>query len=233
VKRVWRRAEILALPEGHGVALDGKPVKKPGGAALCVPFAPLAAAIAAEWESAGLDGRNITPDDLPLTRLATTATDRVAPARDDIIGQIAAYGLHDLLCYRAESPLELAAAQAESWSPWLAWAQTTLGTPLATTAGITPITQPATTAAKFIEILTQKTAFELAGLGVAVPALGSLVLGLAMLQNALTPAAAFRLAALDELFQAARWGEDADAATRRAAILADLTLCQNFWELCR
>jgi chaperone required for assembly of F1-ATPase len=233
MKRVWRRAEIVTLPLGHGVALDGKPVKKPGGAPLCVPFAALAAAIAAEWESAGLDGQTITPDDLPLTRLATTATDRIGPGRDAIIGQIAAYGLHDLLCYHADSPPALAAAQAESWSPWLAWAQTALGVSLATTTGVTPIPQPAATAPRFTEILTQKTDFELAGLGVAVPALGSLVLGLAMLNGALPPAAAFRLATLDELFQAKRWGEDEDAATRRAAILTDLALCNTFWELCR
>ena len=49
----------------------------------------------------------------------------------------------------------------------------------------------------------------LAGLGIAVPALGSLVLGLALAEGELDAEAATALGALDELFQAELWGEDA------------------------
>jgi chaperone required for assembly of F1-ATPase len=233
MKRIWQTAESVPLDGGHGVQLDGKPLKKPGGALLAVPFPALAAAIAAEWRGAGLDGGDITPDDLPLTRLATTATDRIAAARPQIIAQIAAYGLHDLLCYHAESPPELAARQTQNWSPWLDWTAENFGVRLQTGTGLNPIPQPDNAQPTFTATLAARTDFELAGLGVAVPALGSLILGLALLQNALTPAAAHTLALLDELFQAERWGDDEDAATRRAAIQTDLTLCQTFWNLCR
>ena len=68
----------------------------------------------------------------------------------------------------------------------------------------------------------------LAALGIAVPALGSLVLGLALAEGRLDGAAAHALGALDELFQAEQWGEDAEAAARRAAIAADIALAARF-----
>ena len=51
----------------------------------------------------------------------------------------------------------------------------------------------------------------LAALGVAVPAMGSLVLGLALAERRLDAATAHALGALDELFQADLWGEDVEA----------------------
>ncbi len=232
MKRIWRHATATPLAAGFGIRLDATPLKKPGGAPLTIPFAPLAAAIAAEWDAAGLDGGDIKPDDLPLTRLATTATDRIATHRDAIASQLAAYGLHDLLCYRA-TPSDLADRQAAQWSPWIDWAAEHFDIRLNVTTGILPVPQPPETEAVFTTCLAQKTDFELAGLGVVIPALGSLILGLACLAGALDAPAAFRLAMLDELFQAERWGEDDDAAQRRAAILEDLVLAEKFWTLTR
>ena len=41
------------------------------------------------------------------------------------------------------------------------------------------------------------------------------------------------LGALDELFQAEAWGEDAEAAARRAAIAADIAVAARFLQLTR
>lgn len=234
MKRIWNAATVTDLPAGsYGILLDDKPLKKPGGGPMTIPFAPLADAIAAEWNGAGTHGRDILPDHLPLTRLATTAIDRIPHHRETIIAQLAAYALHDLLCYRAASPPGLVLRQSERWDPWLAWAARHLGIALATTTGITPIEQPPPTLDVFIAALAQKTDFELAGLGVAIPALGSAILGLAFIDGALSANAAFELSILDDLFQAERWGDDADAKARHDAILTDLVLCEKFWTTCK
>jgi chaperone required for assembly of F1-ATPase len=73
----------------------------------------------------------------------------------------------------------------------------------------------------------------LAALGIAVPALGSLVLGLALAEGWLDAATAHALGALDELYQTEVWGEDAEAAARRAAIAADVALAGRFLQLTR
>jgi chaperone required for assembly of F1-ATPase len=73
----------------------------------------------------------------------------------------------------------------------------------------------------------------LAALGVAVPALGSLVLGLAMAALRLDAASAFALASLDESFQAELWGRDDAAEERRRRMAVELAVAAQFLGLVR
>ena len=75
--------------------------------------------------------------------------------------------------------------------------------------------------------------WRLAGLGIIVPALGSLVLGMAVAHGRLDASSAHELALVDETFQAELWGEDDLAAARRAAIEADLLDAARFMALIR
>lgn len=230
MKRFWSAAEVTKVAEGFGVVLDAKPVRLPGGSSLTVPFARLADALAAEWNAVG-EGA-FSPADLPLTQLAGTAIERSAPQRAAIIDALIRYGMNDLLCYRAEAP-ELALLEASAWDPWLRWADAELGTALRTTNGVMPIVQPAENTRRFAAYLDKFDAFQLAGLGVIVPALGSLVLGLALAQQALEPAAACAAAELGALWQAEQWGDDADAAARRENLLKEVAAANRFMMLCR
>ncbi len=232
MKRIWTSVETIETTGGFTVLLDRKPIKKPSGTPLTMPFAALAEAVAAEWRSAGLDGGEIKPDDLPLTRMTTTAIDRVAKSYDDIINQLVGYGLNDALCYRAETPASLAALEQAQWQPWLNWATDTYGVKLNTGFGITPIIQPPGTADVFHEAMRAFDIYQLTALGVAVPALGSLVLGLALSQHKLDAQTAFDIAHIEEKFQVERWGTDDLAEERRLAILTDLQLCVRFMALC-
>jgi chaperone required for assembly of F1-ATPase len=73
----------------------------------------------------------------------------------------------------------------------------------------------------------------LAALGVAVPALGSLVLGLALAEGRLEAVQAHALATLDETFQEELWGRDVLAIERRRRIGAELQVAGRFLQLCR
>ena len=77
MKRFYQQTGIVSAAGGYGVALDGKPIKTPAKQPLIVPSAALADAIAAEWEA---QQGEIRPAQMPLTRLASTAIDRVEPA---------------------------------------------------------------------------------------------------------------------------------------------------------
>jgi len=72
-KRFYRTAEAVEADGGHGIALDGKPVRTPADRPLAVPGAALARAIAGEWAA---QGETIDRDTMPLTRLACTALAR-------------------------------------------------------------------------------------------------------------------------------------------------------------
>ena len=190
---------------------------------------PLAEAIAAEWQAAGgAKGGEMSFADTPLTRLAGTAQRRVAPDPAPTVDAIARYGENDLLCYRAATPEELVRRQARAWQPWLDWAALTYDAPLRVTAGVAPIRQHRDSVAALRRAVAALDVEVLAALGIAVPALGSLVLGLALAAGRLDAPTAHALGALDELFQAEQWGEDAAAAARRDAIAADIALAARF-----
>jgi chaperone required for assembly of F1-ATPase len=171
-------------------------------------------------------------EDVPLTRLLGTAAERIAGDPAAMVAGLAKYGETDLLCYRAQDAA-LAAEQARAWQPWLDWAAARHGAALAVTEGLMPVPQPAAALDALRGAVAAHDAEQLAALGLAVPALGSLVLGLALSAAALDAAEAHRLSVLDETFQERRWGEDAEAAARRARAAADVALAERFLALVR
>ena len=225
MKRFWETATVAPDPAGHAILLDRKPMRLPGGAILRVGPAALAAAIAAEWQQAGgAKGGEMSFADTPLTRIAGTAQERIAPDPEPSIAALARYGETDLLCHRAETPETLVRRQHEGWQPWLDWAARQLDAPLRVGAGVVALAQPPDSLAALRRAVAALDPLGLAALGIAVPALGSLVLGLALAAGAVDAATAHRLGALDALYQAELWGEDAEAASGRAAVAADIAL---------
>ncbi len=237
-KRFYARASWAAVPpgaagpagDGFRVLLDGKAVKTPAKGEMALPNQALAEAIAAEWQAQGAEVESRL---LVLTGLAWTAIDRVGPVREPVVDELAGYGAHDLVCYHAETPAELAARQRERWQPLLDWAARALDAPLAVTTGLVSIEQPPQALAALRRAVAAQNDFELTVLSAAATAAGSLVIGLALVAGRIDAAAAFDAAQLDESYQIDRWGEDPEAARRRAAIKADLAAAARFLALLR
>lgn len=209
-------------------------MRLPGGTRLLVRSPNLADAIAAEWQAAGGGkGGEMSFVDTPLTRLAGTAQERIHPDPAPTADAIARYGETDLLCYRAEAPAELVRRQVQLWQPWLDWAALTYDAPLRVTSGIAHLRQHHDSISALRHAVGALDADQLAGLGIAVPVLGSLVLGLAMAAGAIDGDTAFSLSILDEVFQAEQWGEDEEAAIRRQNVRADVALADRYIRLTR
>ena len=137
MKRFWDSATVARSAAGHAILLDGKPMHLPGGGVLRVSAEPLARAIAQEWQTAGGGkGGEMSFADTPLTRLAGTAQQRIAPDPGPTIDAIARYAESDLLCYRADAPEALVRHQAREWQPWLDWAALTYDAPLRIGTGV-------------------------------------------------------------------------------------------------
>jgi chaperone required for assembly of F1-ATPase len=90
------------------------------------------------------------------------------------------------------------------------------GAHLVTGEGIFYVEQPESARLAFEQVISEKDHFHLAGLHAAVSLLGSLVLALALDEGVLDADAALAAARLDEIYQAEKWGLDAEAATRAA-----------------
>lgn len=234
MKRFWDLAALDGTPGRLAVLLDGKPMRIPGGQPLVLRGRALAEAVAAEWQAAGGGkGGEMSMEDVPLTRLAGTAQDRIAPDPAPVAHALARYAETDLLCYRADRPEALAARQALMWQPWLDWLADTLDARLVPTTGIVHRAQDPAALARVDGLMAAQTPEALAALGLAVPLLGSAVLGLALAEGAMDAMEAHALAALDELFEVEAWGEDAEAARRRAGVAADVALAERFLRLSR
>jgi len=228
MKRVYKSVETRAVEGGWGVALDGRPLRTPAKRDLRVPSERLAAAIAAEWDA---QNPEISPETMPLTRLAATAIDRTAEKRAEIVAEIAAYAGTDLVCYRADHPPALAARQEATWQPLLDWAAGRYDAGLAVTAGVLPLAQSPTSLKAYAAAVAALDDFRLTALQSATAACGSLVIALALHEGRIDSEAAFAASQLDETFQIEAWGEDAEATQRRALLAADITAAAQFLEL--
>lgn len=230
MKRFYRETAVDRTDEGHCVLLDGKPMRTPAKAVLLVPTRPLAEAIAAEW--AGVpDKAEIVVGHLPLTRLAATGLDRVASQRNTVIEDTAKYAASDLLCYRATDPESLVTRQQETWQPLLDWAVERFGATFEVASGLTYVTQPESSVIKLRTAVAAHSDLALSALYNLTHIAGSLVIALAVSEQRLDAAQAFRAAQLDELYQAERWGDDPLAIERRAGIEKDISASARFLEL--
>lgn len=225
MKRFYKEVAAEETPDGFRILLGGRAVRTPGGRMLLLPAAALAEAIAAEWRG---QGEAIDPLAMPMLRLANTALDGIADKRGETVAALLRIGAHDLLCYRADGPPELAQRQAEGWDPLLDWAATHLDARLAVTTGIGHVDQPAQAMAALESAVAAEGDFALAALSLAVSVTGSLVLGLAMREGRLTPTEAFRLSRIDEDYQAGKWGRDAEAEARARRMAGEMDVAAAF-----
>ncbi len=225
-RRFYKAVRVEAGPDGHGVLLDARRVRTPAGAVLSAPTQALAEIVAAEWAA---QGQYIRMADMPATRLAFTAVDRVAGARGDVCAEIARYAGSDALCYFAEAPKSLEERQIHAWGPVLDWASYVLGLHLVRTVGLRHQAQPKDSLMRAAGLAGELDDFALAGLAHATALFGSAVLAFAVQRDTLGGALALDLSRLDEIFQAERWGVDEEAARRVEGMLAEALMLEAWF----
>ena len=228
VKRFYNQAGIRPAQDGFEILLDERSVKTPARNALRVPTEGLAQAIAEEWNS---QGEEVNPRAMPLTGLANAAIDRVAPDADAFAASLARYGESDLLCYRADTPDPFVRRQAEQWDPILAWARRRFDIDFEIVCGIMHRPQHESTLRQLAHAVAARGPFELAALSPLVTIGGSLVIALALAEEAIDLDTAWAAATLDEAWQAEQWGEDAEAVAALELRRQDFAAAYRFLTL--
>ena len=214
LKRFYKKATVGETDGGFALLLDGKAAKTPAKKRLVVPGLALAEAIAAEWE---VQGSELDPAKMPLTRLANLAIDRVEEEAASIREEIVRYASSDHVLYRAGEPEGLVALQAEHWDPILEWARSALGARFILAEGVNFVVQAeAALAAVRIEAGKWPVPFALAALASLTSLAGSALIALALARGRLSAVEAWNAAHVDEDWNTRQWGEDDEAASRRA-----------------
>lgn len=227
-KRFWKTAEVAETEQGFTVHLDGRAVKTPAKAPLVVPTRTMANAIAKEWDAQEGD---ITPNTMPVTRAANAAIDKVTHQHAEVAQMIAGYGDTDLTCYRADSPAELVARQAEAWDPLLDWAAETLDARLKPVAGLMHIPQDPKALAALAQRVHQMDAYRLTAFHDLVGMSGSLIIGFAALHDLHDIQALWRLSRIDETWQEELWGVDEEAQKQASKKESEFLAAKIFYDL--
>jgi chaperone required for assembly of F1-ATPase len=217
-RRFYETAGVEPAGDGFRVVLDGRPVRTPARADLAFRDRAIAEAIAAEWAA---QGERIDPATMPLTRLVNVAIDGVGPALEQVKDEIAAYAGSDLLSYRADGPGRLVARQTALWDPLVAHASRRLGWRIRLAEGVMPVEQDPGLVPAFRALLPDDP-FALAGLHTVTSITGSALIALAVMDRVVTSGEAFAAAHVDEDWNIELWGEDSEAAARRAFRRAEM-----------
>jgi chaperone required for assembly of F1-ATPase len=213
-KRFYETASVLERDGLFHVALDGRTARTPARNPLAVTSAAVAEALAAEWQA---QVEKIDPAQMPLTRLVNSALDGVADQHLAVRAEIVRYAGSDALCYRAQEPAELVARQVEIWDPILAAVSERLDTRFALAQGIVFTAQADSTldaVARRVDAIPAPLA--LAGAHNVMTLTGSAALMLALADGLRDADEVWTAAHLDEDYQIGIWGQDEDAAERRA-----------------
>ncbi|HEU0309741.1 MAG TPA: ATP12 family protein [Sphingomicrobium sp.] len=230
MRRFWQAAETIPVNKGYAIALDGRRVKTPAKSDLVLPALALAKAVAEEWNGVG---KYVDPRAMPLTGLANAAIDRIAPDKGNFAAGIARYGESDLTCYRAEGPEELVRRQGQAWDPLLGWACRRYDLDFVTCTGVMHVPQPDETVRKLAHAVAALEAFQLAGLSPLVTIGGSLIAGLAVLEEMMPAEAGWAAVSLDERWQLEQWGDDCEARAALDSRRRDFLAAARFLELLR
>ena len=228
MKRFWTTVALADVASGWSVLLDQRPLKTPARDTLIVGARPLAEAIADEWRACGDE---IGPRAMPFTGLANAAVDHVAPDPARFAADLAKYAEGDLLCYRADHPAKLVAAQAAAWDPLLDWARRRFALEFHVTTGVVHVAQPPATVASLAAELEKASAFELAALSPIVTIGGSLVTALALFERAIDLTTAWQAVSVDERWQIDTWGADDEAVATLAGRERDFAAASRFLDL--
>jgi chaperone required for assembly of F1-ATPase len=217
-RRFYKEARAEAREGAFVLLLDKRPARTPKGKPLAFPSLAAAEAIAAEWAA---QAEWIDPASMPMTRIANSAIDGVAGNLAATVDEIAKYGGSDLVCYRAAGPRTLVDAQAAAWDPILAFARKTIGAIFVCGEGVIFVEQQSASLAAVAEAVGRIAAsgtaapFALASLHVMTTLTGSVLIALGVAFGEFAPEDAWRAAHVDEDFEIAAWGEDAEARARR------------------
>lgn len=223
-RRFYENVTVAEANDGFIVRLDTHELKTPAKKPLILPTVELAQHVAGEWQAQETDIDSYT---MPTMRLVSTALDRVAEVPDETAQAFAAYGMSDLLCYRAENPDKLVKKQADAWDPILDWAKSRFDMSFEVTQGILPIDQPSDNEVRLISMAGDDV-FRLTGLAHMAATLGSAILAIAVDEAHIDAQGAYELAFLDDLYQIDEWGADAEAVDRLDKIALDIRHASSY-----
>ena len=181
------------------------------------------ASLAAEWDA---QKDRIDPAAMPLTRLANSIIDGVAPAPRRSRPRSSSISAPTCCSIAPTSRPGWSRRQARHWDPIVDWARDTLGARFVLAEGVMHVPQPPEAIAAAVAAIPngadRRQAWRLGALNVVTTLTGSALLALALAAGRLSVDEAWAAAHVDEDWQMEFWGRDEVMLERRAYRFAEM-----------
>lgn len=213
-KRFYKDVGVAPVDGGFVVTLDGRQVRTPGKKIpVVVPASAIATTMAEEWAA---QGEFINPADMPMVRLINSAVESGNETIPAFRKEVIKFAASDLMLYRADAPQELVSEQELVWDKALVKLARHFGVRFQPTIGIIHQAQPQASLDRLAETLDDENLFVLTALVNVTGLTGSGLLAIGLWHRLFSADEVWQAAHVDEDYQIGLWGQDEEAAARRA-----------------
>ena len=207
--------------------INNKSLKTPDGNIIELPSIKLAKILLKDYEfSFKSKPLNIVR---PI-KITNTAIDKIKPNNIFYINEITDNLNNDMICYFANSPVELVDLQNKEWLPLINYMESSYNIELIYTSKLFSINQKPDSLLKLKNILNEINIFKLSAIYTLSQITKSIIISLALVNNKISAKKAFENSNLEELYQISKWGKDEEAFDRLNAIKVDIRNIKKYYD---
>ena len=207
--------------------INNKSLKTPDGNIIELPSIKLAKILLKDYEfSFKSKPLNIVR---PI-KITNTAIDKIKPNNIFYINEITDNLNNDMICYFANSPVELVDLQNKDWLPLINYMKSSYNIELIYTSKLFSINQKPDSLLKLKNILNEINIFKLSAIYTLSQITKSIIISLALVNNKISAKKAFENSNLEELYQISKWGKDEEAFDRLNTIKVDIRNIKKYYD---
>ena len=209
------------------ININNKSVKTPDGNLIELPSIKLAKILLQDYESSfKAKPLNIVS---PI-KITNTAIDKIKLNNIFYINEIVDHLNNDMICYFANSQLELLDIQKKEWLPLINYMKSSYNIELIYTSKLFSINQKPDSLFKLKNILNELNIFKLSAIYTLSQITKSIIISLALVNNKISAKKAFENSNLEELYQISKWGKDEEAFDRLNTIKVDIRNIKKYYD---
>ena len=222
------KIDIVQVKQGkYQLNINNKSLKTPDGNIIELPSMKLAKLLLKDYES------SFNSKSLNIVRpikITNTAIDKIKPNNIFYINEITNNLNNDMICYFANSPVELVDLQNKEWLPLINYMESSYNIELIYTSKLFSINQKPDSLLKLKNILNEINIFKLSAIYTLSQITKSIIISLALVNNKISAKKAFENSNLEELYQISKWGKDEEAFDRLNTIKVDIRNIKKYYD---
>tara|TARA_Y100001970_G_scaffold287284_1_gene411581 strand:- start:532 stop:1230 length:699 start_codon:yes stop_codon:yes gene_type:complete len=207
--------------------INNKSLKTPDGNIIELPSMKLAKILLKDYESS-FKSRSLNI--VRPIKITNTAIDKIKPNNIFYINEITENLNNDMICYFANSPVELVDLQNKEWLPLINYMESSYNIELIYTSKLFSINQKPDSLLKLKNILNEINIFKLSAIYTLSQITKSIIISLALVNNKISAKKAFENSNLEELYQISKWGKDEEAFDRLNTIKVDIRNIKKYYD---